>query len=204
MEVFGITGGIGMGKSAAGEILQRQGVAVVDTDQLARDAVAPGSEGLAEVSREFGPDLIDAAGALRREALGRLVFGDPAALARLNALLHPRIRAAWKAQVETWRNAGVPQAAVIIPLLFENGYGPEFDWIACVACTSGTQRVRLRERGWSEAEMDRRLAAQLPASEKMNRADRVIWTEGSLETHALQWERLLAARPPLFNPGPPV
>lgn len=199
MDVFGITGGIGMGKSTAGEILQRLGVSVVDTDVLAREVVLPGSPGLIDVVREFGPEILDAAGALRREALGRRVFADPAALARLNALLHPRIRSAWQAQLDSWRRSGVSRAAVIIPLLFENGYAEEFHWVACVACTDATQQVRLRERGWDATETARRIATQLPATEKMARAQHVIWTEGSRPAHEAQWERLLTWRASLFK-----
>lgn len=204
MELFGITGGIGMGKSAAGNILRGLGVSVVDTDQLARDLVAPGTPGLAAVLGEFGREYADEQGALQREALGRLVFADPAALARLNALLHPRIRTAWQAQLAAWRDAGVARAAVTIPLLYENGYEAEIEWVACVACTALTQRRRLRQRGWSQSEIDRRIAAQLPASEKMRRAHRVVWTEGTLAAHAAQWPLVLGSPPALFNSGPAV
>ncbi len=201
MELFGITGGIGMGKSAAGEILRRLGIPVVDSDQLARDVVAPGTPGLLEVLRVFGPEFQDASGALCRAALGRRVFANPADLAQLNALLHPRIRAAWQAQVTAWQAAGVPRAAVIIPLLFENAYETEFHTLICIACTPATQGVRLRARGWDEAEIHRRTTAQLAVPEKMRRAHRVIWTEGSLAAHAAQWELVLGLRPSLFNPA---
>ena len=204
MEIFGITGGIGMGKSAAGDILRSLGISVIDTDQLARDVVAPGTPGLAEVLAEFGPEFADEHGGLRREALGQRVFADSPALIRLNALVHPRIRAAWQAQLATWRAAGIARAAVIIPLLYENGYDAELQWVACVACTASTQRMRLRDRGWSDGEIDRRIASQLPTPEKMARAQRVVWTEGSRAAHAAQWPRVLASVPSLFNPIAPV
>ena len=190
-----------MGKSAAGEILGRLGVPVVDTDQLAREVVAPGTPGLAAVLAEFGEAYRDAAGGLDRAALGRHVFADPTALDRLNRLLHPRIRDAWHARVATWRDAGEARGAVTIPLLYENGYEAEFDTVVCLACSTATQHTRLRARGWDEAEVTRRLASQLPVSEKMRRAGRVVWTEGTLAVHAAQWEWILGRRPMLFN-GP--
>lgn len=200
MELFGITGGIGMGKSAAGEILRQLGVPVVDTDQLARDVVARGTPGLAEVVREFGTEFLDASGALCRPALGQRVFADPAALARLNALLHPRIRDAWHQQVTAWQAAGISRAAVTIPLLFENGCETEFTTVVCLACSSVTQQRRLHERGWTDAEMKRRSAAQMPVNDKVQRAHHVVWTEGSLTAHAAQWALLFGRRPSLFNP----
>jgi len=204
MEIFGITGGIGMGKSTAGEILRELGICVVDTDQLARELVAPGTPGLAEVLGEFGPEYSDAHGALRRDALGRRVFADAAALARLNAILHPRIRSAWQTQLVVWRQAGIVRAAVTIPLLYESGCEAEFNWIACLACTGPTQLHRLRQRGWSDTDIDRRITAQLPVAEKMRRAHRVIWTEGTLGVHTAQWRRVIATPPALFKAAPPV
>ncbi len=192
MELIGITGGIGMGKSVAGEILTQWGWHVLDTDQVARDVVAPGTPGLAEVVAHFGREILDAHGALRRGELGRRVFSDPVALAQLNALLHPRISAAWHQQLTAWRAAGVANAAVTIPLLYENGYEPEFPIVVCVACSAATQRDRLRARGWETDEIERRNRAQLPVTEKMKRATRVVWTEGSKSTHAAQWRKLLS------------
>lgn len=201
MEIIGITGGIGMGKSAAGEILRGFAVPVVDTDDLARQVVEPGTPGLAEVVLAFGPGIVDATGRLRRDALAQLVFGDPALRERLNALLHPRIQAAWKICLETWRQRSLARGAVIIPLLFENGYAGEFSPTVCVACTHATQHQRLQQRGWTAAEIDRRIAAQWPVEEKMKRADRVVWTEGALSTHVAQWWKILGLATPLLNPG---
>jgi dephospho-CoA kinase len=191
MDLFGITGGIGMGKSAAGEILATLGVRVIDTDLLAREEVAPGTEGLAEIVQAFGTGVLDSTGALRRDLLARRVFSDPAELARLNGILHPRIRTRWQQETGKWRDSGVAVAAVTIPLLFENGYEGEFSQVVCVACSEATQRHRLRQRGWHDTEVDRRNGSQWPVSEKMKRAQRVIWTEGSLSAHAAQWRLVL-------------
>ena len=180
-----------MGKSAAASLLTAQGVPVVDTDDISRQLVIPGSAALSEIRTAFGPGCIDADGALDRRWLARLIFSDPAARGRLEQILHPRIAAAWRAEVEQWRRDGTAIGAVVIPLLFEKGYGTGLDAVVCVACSSGTQRCRLRERGWSEEQIDARNSAQLAVPEKVSRSRFVVWTEGSLEAHAGQWRRLL-------------
>ena len=111
MKLFGLTGGVGMGKSVAAGFFQRHGVKIVDTDELARELVQPGQPALAEIRRHFGPDVFSASGELNRAGLARLVFASASAREKLETILHPRIRAAWQAQVETWRIAGCPLAA---------------------------------------------------------------------------------------------
>jgi dephospho-CoA kinase len=191
MKVLGLTGGVGMGKSTSAQMLRERGVAVVDTDVLARQVVEPGQPALAEVVEAFGAQIIGPDGQLRREDLARRVFADAAARARLEKILHPRIRALWRAQVETWRVEGRPLAVVVIPLLFETQAEAELDATICVACTAATQQARLRARGWSAEEIEQRIRAQWPVEQKMARADYVIWTEGGLEQHAAQIERIL-------------
>lgn len=191
MTLYGVTGGVGMGKSAAEECLRRLGASVVDTDRIARDLVAPGEPALREIAVAFGDDLLDASGALRREELGRRVFADPAARRKLEAILHPRIRAAWRGQVDRWRMEGRTTAAVIIPLLFETGAQGLFDVILCLACTPETQRRRLAERGWSDEQIRQRVAAQLPIEEKMARADVVLWNEADIPVLEAQLQRVL-------------
>jgi len=102
MKVFGLTGGIGMGKSTSAHLLRSRGIPVIDTDDLARQIVEPGQASLAEVVAEFGPGILAADGGLRRKELARLVFADPAARVRLEKILHPRIHELWHAQIETW------------------------------------------------------------------------------------------------------
>jgi dephospho-CoA kinase len=109
----------------------------------------------------------------------------------LELMLHPRIAAVWRAEVARWRGQDRRIGAVVIPLLFEKGHGSEFDAVACVACSAESQRRRLRERGWSEDEIDARNAAQLPVGEKVARSRFVLWTEGSIRAHGCQWERVL-------------
>ena len=193
MTVIGLTGGIGMGKSTAAAILRERGVAVVDTDDLARLVVAPGQPALAEVQAAFGSDLVGADGQLRRSELARIIFSDLAARERLEAILHPRIRQLWSAQLQTWRAEGRPLAVVVIPLLFETQAESHFDAVVCVACSAATQRERLSVRGWTPDQVAQRNAAQLPVAEKMLRSHYVIWTEGGLDVHAQQWARILSA-----------
>ncbi len=193
MKVIGLTGGMGMGKSAAAQLLGARGVPVVDTDDLARQVVAPGQPALAEIQRLFGRDVVGPDGQLRRDELARRVFGDAAARQRLEHILHPRIRELWRAQIEAWRAEGRRVAVVVIPLLFETKAESELDATICVACSAATQRERLRARGWPPEQLEQRLQAQLPIQQKMAQADYVVWTEAGLDVHAAQLERILAS-----------
>jgi dephospho-CoA kinase len=197
MVLVGITGGIGMGKSVSADALTDLSVPWVDTDDLARQLTKPGSEALGQIARVFGTDILDSLGNLRRDRLADLVFENPAARLQLEAILHPRIALSWRARVTQWRREGTPVAAVIIPLLYEKQYENDFSMVVCLACTRSTQTLRLRGRGWSDAQIGGRIAAQLSVSEKMERAGFVIWTEGSLMTHRLQWDRILRRIIPL-------
>jgi dephospho-CoA kinase len=193
MKVFGLTGGVGMGKSTAAQLLRERGVALVDTDDLARDVVQSGQPALEEVRKTFGNDILGPDGQLLREELARVVFADTEARKKLEAILHPRIADLWRARIELWRSEGQPLAVVVIPLLYETGAEGEFDAIVCVACTPATQRQRLRARGWTPEEIEQRIAAQMPLADKMARADYVIWTEGGLDVHAEQLDSIMPA-----------
>ena len=195
MKVVGLTGGVGMGKSTAAQLLGSRGAAVVDTDDLARQVVEPGQPALAEVREAFGPGIVGPDGRLRRDELARRVFADAASRQRLEGILHPPIRALWRAQVETWRTAGRPLAVVVIPLLFETKAEAELDATICVACSAATQHQRLLARGWSPEHIEQRLQAQWPVETKMACADYVVWTEAGLDVHAMQIERILACCP---------
>jgi dephospho-CoA kinase len=186
MKTYGITGGIGMGKSTAAAILRERGVAVVDTDDLARQVVQPGQPALLEIQNAFGHDLVGSDGQLKRDRLAALVFSNPDARAKLEAILHPRIRSLWETQLIAWREEGRAVAAVVIPLLFETKAESAFDSIICLACSDATQHARLSARGWSSDQIAQRIAAQLPVTEKMSRANQVIWTEGDIATTAKQ------------------
>ena len=192
MVLLGLTGGIGMGKSACAQLLRARSVPVVDTDEVAREVVEPGQSALEDIRRAFGPSVFGSDGCLLRDQLARRVFAVPEARTQLEAILHPRIRERWHAQAATWRNEGRPLAVVEIPLLFETGAQQEFDATICVACSAATQRDRLLARHWSPEEIEQRLRAQWTPEAKMARADYVIWSEGSLDVHAQQLERILS------------
>jgi dephospho-CoA kinase len=192
MKTFGLTGGIGMGKTTAAEILAQRRILVIDTDQIARDVVEPGQPALAEVAGKFGADVIGADGRLRRDELAKRVFANVEARKSLEAILHPRIRAAWQAQLAEWRKQGAAVGVVVIPLLYEINVASHFDQVICLACSAETQHERLLKRGWTPEQIKQRLAAQLPIERKMTLADFVVWTEGPRELQAGQLDRILA------------
>jgi dephospho-CoA kinase len=193
MKLLGLTGGMGMGKSAAADLLVDLDVAVVDTDVIARQVIEPGQPAFDEVRATFGDEVVGSDGRLRRDVLARRVFADPACRQQLEAILHPRIREVWLAQAEAWRRENRPVGAVVIPLLFETNASGNFDATVCVACSSATQIDRLRPRGWTAEEVAQRIQAQLPIEKKMALASIVVWTEGSMEVHREQWRRVLRA-----------
>jgi dephospho-CoA kinase len=193
MLLLGITGGIGMGKSASASLLHQMGVAVVDTDDLARVVVESGQPALREIQERFGADMLDAQGRLRREVLARLVFNDGSARKQLEEILHPRIRMLWLAQVDDWRMHGQAIGAVVIPLLFETCAAAHFNAVVCVACSDATQRQRLLARGWREEHISQRLQAQWQVGQKMAAADFVIWTEAGLDLHEEQLRKVIKA-----------
>lgn len=180
-----------MGKSTCAEMLRPRSVPVVDTDALARELVEPGQPALEEIRRTFGPEAVDSAGKLRRDFLAERVFSDQSARQRLEAILHPRIRALWQTQVAHWREEGRPVGVVVIPLLFETNAQREFDMIICVACSKATQDQRLLARGWTPQQIEQRINAQWPIDQKIAAANFVVWTEGSQETAAEQLDRIL-------------
>jgi dephospho-CoA kinase len=191
MKLYGLTGGVGMGKSTAAGFLLQHGARVVDTDEIAHELVRPGQPALAEIHKQFGPGILAADGSLNRAALAHIVFNDESALRRLEAILHPRIRQCWQSQVDQWRKENCPVAVVVIPLLFETQCGNLFDQIICAACSPETQRERLLARGWADAQIRQRIAAQMPVAQKIARSHFVVWTEGSLDAHGRQITEIL-------------
>jgi len=189
-----LTGGIATGKSHVRARLARLGVPTIDSDALARDAVAPGSAGLAAVVRRFGPEVIDADGSLNRARLGTIVFADPGARRDLEAIVHPEVRRVTDAWFASLDPAVDPLAVADIPLLFEVGREGDFDAVIVAACDPETQVRRVMERdGLSESDARQRLAAQLPIADKIARADFVIRTDGSHELTDEQVDEVLSA-----------
>jgi len=191
MKVYGLTGGIGMGKSTSEKLLRERGVAIVDTDIIAHKLVEPNEPALEEIRACFGAEIIGGDGRLRRDELARRVFADTAQRRRLEEILHPRIRAVWEAQLDEWRAKKLPFAVVVIPLLFETDAAPRFDKIICAACSATSQMQRLQARGWDSEQITNRIASQLPAEKKMELAHYVVWTEAGFDVHAVQLERII-------------
>jgi dephospho-CoA kinase len=207
MRRVGLTGGIGSGKSAVSRLLARHGAVVVDADLIARDVVKPGTPGLAAVVAEFGEAVLLPDGTLDRPALGRRVFADPPALARLNAILHPLVAEEAARQFSAAERAGTPVAVHDVALLVENGLQDLYDDVVVVAASPETQLDRLvRLRGMDEADARARIAAQAPLADKVAVASYLIDNDGPLEDLASQVERVwlrltadgpAASRPPL-------
>ncbi|MEV0158151.1 dephospho-CoA kinase [Micromonospora sp. NPDC050686] len=195
MLTVGLTGGIGSGKSAVAARLAALGAVVVDADRIAREVVAPGTEGLAEIVAAFSERVLDPTGALDRAALGELVFADPAARRRLEAITHPRVRARTAELVA----AAPPDAVVVndVPLLVEAGLAPTYHLVVVVQTAVMLRLARLaRDRGMPRAEAERRIAAQADDERRRAAADVLLPNDGTLdELHravdALWRDRLL-------------
>jgi len=175
-----LTGGIATGKSYCLARFASLGIPVIDADQLARDAVAPGSRALEEVAARFGAAILRPDGSLDRSSLGRIVFNDRAARADLEAIVHPEVYR----RISEWLATLPPRTRVAIadiPLLFETGHTHDFDRVVVVACDAREQLRRIIARdGLSERDARARLDSQWPIEEKEARADYVIKTDGSV------------------------
>jgi dephospho-CoA kinase len=179
--VLGITGGIAAGKTTVAAIFAELGAVTVSADQLAREAVAPGTPALAELVAEFGTEILGAGGELDRAALARIVFADTAARERLNAITHPAIARLSEARLRQLRSEGVPLVVYEAPLLFEAGAFRRVDRVLTVTVTDAVQRLRLAARDRLAGEMlQARIDAQWPQRDKVVRADFVIDNSGTL------------------------
>jgi dephospho-CoA kinase len=173
--LIGLTGGIASGKSTVGKQLAKLGVTVIDADGLAREVVAKDSAGLREVIDAFGPELLAADGTLDRERLGALVFADPEARKRLNAITHPRIGQLSASRIAQAQATATPYVVYEAPLLVETGAYRGMAALIVVATAPELQITRVMARdGLTEAAARARLAAQLPLEAKVAAADFVI------------------------------
>lgn len=199
----GLTGGIGSGKSQVSRLLAERGAVVMDADKVAREVLDQGSPGLAAVVREFGADVLRPDGSLDREALGRRVFPDPAALARLNAIVHPLIGERSAELFEQARATGASVLVHDVPLLVENGLAPFYDAVLVVSASPQTQLDRLvRLRGMDGDDARARIAAQAPLADKLAVATHVIDNDGPLEALVARVERVWQALRALAEPAP--
>ena len=191
MRTVGLTGGIGSGKSAVSRLLREHGAVVVDADLVAREVVDVGTPGLAAVVEAFGPQVLQEDGSLDRAALGRHVFSDKEALARLNAITHPLIAERTRERFREAARSGAEVLVHDVALLVENGLTSAYDAVVVVAASPQTQLDRLvRLRGMAEDQARARIASQLPLEDKLAVATHVIRNDGPLEELAPQVERV--------------
>ena len=171
--VVGLTGGIGSGKSTAADLFVAQGAALVDTDVIAHQITVAGGLAMPQIIAAFGPELVDAQGALDRPAMRRVVFADPSARARLESMLHPLIR---QISAQRCAEATTPYVILAVPLLVESGsYRERCDRIVVVDCPEAVQISRVTARnGLSENEVRAILKAQASREQRLEIADEVI------------------------------
>jgi dephospho-CoA kinase len=178
----GLTGGIASGKSVVSAELRRLGVPVVDADAVAHEVIEPGRPAHGEIVARFGPTVVGGNGAIDRQSLGRIVFGDAAARADLERMTHGRVMAEVARRLADFAAVGHPIAVCEVPLLFEAGLAALFDHVVVVAASEETQLARVAARdGLTGHEAAARLAAQMPTAEKVRAADEVLWNDGGLE-----------------------
>jgi dephospho-CoA kinase len=188
----GLTGGIASGKSTVASMLRDREYPVLDADALARELLEPGQEAYKEVVAEFGPNILARGGAVDRRRLAAVVFSDSQRRAKLNQIIHPRIRdvvANWFVALD--RPGGPKLAFEDAALILESGARASLDRIVVCWSRPEQQLARLRERGMSEQEARRRIAAQMPIDEKRKLADEVIDCSGSMEETGRQIDRML-------------
>lgn len=179
---MGLTGGIASGKSAVSAMLREMGFPVLEADLVAHKLLDPGEEAHDEVLREFGAEFADGQGRIDRNKLGAMVFADPAKLARLNSIIHPRVEVIISRQFAEWQQHGVNDAGfVVAALLVEAGMVDKLDGLVVTFCRPEQQLERLRARGMSEIDAKRRIGAQMPVKEKLRHATEVIDCSGTLE-----------------------
>ncbi|TMD41882.1 MAG: dephospho-CoA kinase [Chloroflexi bacterium] len=193
MRVLGLTGGIGSGKSLVASLFARLGAEVVDADQLAREVVEPGQPALAQIVESFGADILLPEGRLDRARLGQLVFADPSARARLNAITHPAILERMRQEIAA--RAGRDGLLVLdIPLLYESGRQNLVEKVVVVWVDRATQLERLTGRtGITAQAAQQRIDSQMPLDEKRARADYLIDNRGTTEETERQVRALYRA-----------
>ena len=180
MLLVGLTGGIGSGKSTVSRTLRERGAVILDADAFARAAVVAGSPGLRSVVARFGPDVLTADEELDRPKLASIVFADPAALADLEAIVHPEVRRMIAEGIQ--ENLDEDRVVVLVnPLLIEMGTHRDCDVVVVVSASPETQVARSVARGMTEEDVRARIAAQLPLDERARTADVLIDNEGSFE-----------------------
>ena len=182
-----LTGGIGSGKSTAGDFFEDLGAVVIDADQLARDVVERGTEGFDEIVAMFGDDILKN-GVLDRSKLGEIIFADAEARKSLEGIIHPRVQEAFEEIVES----SLSDAVIVyqIPILVETSAKDRFDYVITVESTLENRIARLKSRGMKCYEIEARLASQATDSERANSADIVFRNDGDLDQLLRQVENV--------------
>ena len=205
MRHLALTGNIAAGKSSVAARLAAKGATVIDADQLAREAVAPGTPGFEAVVDHFGPAIVAPDGGIDRSALRRRVFGDAAARDVLNGIIHPIVARLRDAAVRDARARGATLIISDIPLLFEVGLERAFDGVLLVDAPEAVRRDRLmRNRALTAAEADAMIAAQWPSARKRAGATWILDNTGTSEELARQVDALWPALQSADPPGPPL
>lgn len=207
MILVGLTGGIGSGKSTVSELLARRGAVIVDADAIVREIQQPGSPLLQKLADEFGPDIIDSAGALDRQAVATIVFTDPAALERLNAIVHPAVGEEMNRRVLAQRDTD-NVVVLDIPLLTENPREGLQGRIVVDVPEEVQVRRLVEHRGFTEDDARARMGRQATRDQRLATADFVVDNSGTQEELSAQVDRLwewltsLPQLPPDFDPTP--
>ncbi|HET6281245.1 MAG TPA: dephospho-CoA kinase [Polyangia bacterium] len=192
LKLIGLTGGIGSGKSTVARMIAELGVPVIDADQLARDVVAPGQPANADIALAW-PEVMNQDGTIDRKRLARVVFTDPAARARLEAITHPHIAALGAARTDELRRHGHNLAFYEATLLVESGRYKDLDGLVVVSTSKDNQLRRTTARdGATALDVQARIDAQLPSEDKLRVATYVINNDGDLEATRAQVAKLLA------------
>ena len=182
MKTVGLTGGIASGKSTVAAILRRLGASIINADELAREIVRPGQQAWAEIVEAFGPDILQEDKTLDRGKLRKIVFDNPEARKKLEAITHPKIRELAQEKIRELTAAGSSLVVYEAPLLFETQIHLWLRPVILVACDPATQKQRLRERDHlTDTAAQQHLNAQMSLEEKRQLADYVIENNGSLE-----------------------
>jgi dephospho-CoA kinase len=178
---IGLTGGIASGKSAAARILHEFGAVVIDADAIVAALYVPGAPGAAAVERLFGPEMLDAGGAVAKPALAKLAFDDPGSRRRLEEAIHPLVLAEIRRRFAEAERAGATAAVAEASQLLEGGYRKEFDRVLLVVAPPPLRLERAQARGLAPAEAERRIAAQMAEEEARPFAHDVVENAGTVE-----------------------
>jgi dephospho-CoA kinase len=189
-----LTGGIATGKSYVLDRFRKRGIPCLDADELVHGVMTSGNAVTEAIAARFGREVIAADGSVDRSRLGPIVFADAMARRALEAIVHPAVYRAITDGFRAYELQGESGFAVAdVPLLFESGHAGDFDRIVATSCPVTVQIERLQERGMTDADAQRRIAAQWPTEEKSSRADFVVWTAGSFEETDRQVDRVIEA-----------